>query len=171
MKIRRPSATRWSSVARATGLFLLLSPVCPFFAQASGSEPSSGLAIVRVDRNVVVSPLPSREEFLRQDGDRWPQVGLNRSEVDVIQRTLASALLRHRKEEREAARIRQGTGGVPGCMSFDYRIMLRYQGTTQPVWFHLCAGWVQGGSFGPIVLSAAERQTIEKVLKAYESCS
>jgi hypothetical protein len=59
---RKPLGSRRSTVATATVLVTFLALCSPLIAAPSGGGEISELTIVRVETNVVVTPLPTQDE-------------------------------------------------------------------------------------------------------------
>jgi len=73
----------------------------------------------------------------------WTPIQLSRKNVDTLRRVLRSARARGLAEETEGRKTKQVSGGVPGCVSQDFRVTF---GGGDRAWsgiLHLSCGWFQ----------------------------
>ena len=131
--------------------------------QTGTGDPSFiGKAVIRIERNA--PPCADQHGVARMN---WQPFTTTSSQVQALRRILVAALRQNRADEETARRHGQVTGGVPGCLSNDFRLTLE-QGERRDVSvLHLCTGWLVGQKLvGSIVFSAQQRQELATVLGA-----
>jgi hypothetical protein len=98
----------------------------------------------------------------------WTPIQLSHENVETLRRVLRSARARGLSEEAEARKTKQVTGGVPGCMSSDFRVTF---GETDRTWsgiLHLSCGWFRADERdlgAPIVFSSREEALLTLALR------
>jgi hypothetical protein len=95
----------------------------------------------------------------------WTPLDLSEPQASQVRRLLVAAIKANKANEAEAARHGQATGGVPGCMSAEFRLIFRLKGVTQKAIVHLCGGWLGGDpKVGSILLSDKQKVKIQGIL-------
>ncbi len=123
--------------------------------QASQSDPFAGVIVV--DRNV--TPSGGAVQF------QWAPLALSQKEAESLRGILRSALARELKEEAEARKSGQVSGGVPGCMSPDFRVTFRQNSKTWSGILHLSCDWLEIKHGPGIAFSKQEEAALQSLLK------
>jgi hypothetical protein len=147
-------------------LVLILLGASPSLAKEKQSKAVQYLAraAIRVER--VVVPLLGHS---LDDPALYEEVKLDESQIKTLRDLLVVARRRNEAEEAEARRHGQVTGGVPGCVSSDFRVTFELGGTREIAWLHCGPGWLEGpASVGAIVFSKGERDRVNALL-GYEA--
>jgi hypothetical protein len=98
---------------------------------------------------------------------KWQPVPLDSAALRRVRQILQTARARDIREEAEAERGGQVTGGVPGCISPDYRMTFRSAENSWSGILHLDCGWFQGNQLaGSFRLSSQEVNSLRLLLQA-----
>jgi len=131
--------------------------------QTGTGDPSFiGKAAIRIERNA--SPCADQHGVARMN---WQAFSATSSQIQIVRRVLVAALRQNRADEETARRHGQVTGGVPGCVSNDFRLTLEHGERRDVSVLHLCAGWLAGERLvGSIVFSTQQKRDLATVLGA-----
>jgi len=111
---------------------------------------------IRVDRQVGKPPTGS---------EQFAPVALTPAAETTLRGVLLTAFFRRLKQQQTAAESGTAAGGVPGRVSFNFRLTFTHGSNTQASWLHLCPGWLAGGPLIPnLVFTTKEREDLETVL-------
>ena len=101
----------------------------------------------------------------------WMPVQLSLRDTERLRHVLQAARARGLKEEADSARTGRVPGGVPGCMSPDFRLTFTRAGESWPGVLHLSCGWFQSERDlgAAIVFSDLEQAVLRSVLRSGRS--
>ena len=109
------------------------------------------------------------EQNLAQQGPvvaiEWKQTRLSPKGLDTLRRIFRDAVVHRQKGDADRKQTGQIPGGVPGCMSPDFRVTFRAEGESETGTFHLACGRFLGGpNIGLLVFSEEDKAALKSAL-------
>lgn len=96
-------------------------------------------------------------------------VNLTAKQLEKIRSIVVRALHRNHRHEVAAARHHQISGGVPGVVTYEHRLIFSKGGERHDAWLHIGStlAWLEGEDerIGDVVFDAHEIATLKKLLE------
>jgi len=158
--MRKPLGGR--SLVTSIAALVLASWSCR--SATDSSQPPSGLEAVLQHSSITVEHYVSNPDNPRAEKNREP-LALSDKQTESLRELLLRAFKRDHDARREGERLGLLWGGVPGCVSYEYRLLLAHDGVLDAAWLHCGPGWLDAPSFpDTIVFTESELCQLDSIL-------